>query len=165
MKGKSQNRPESKDGQNMERCRKQIIITWLRKIEKSKMSTSGFFNKYKVPFSRSQYYIYRKRFEEYGESGLDDKRIEGGNRKLTAESEAFISGCVESNREISPKWLQQKLAERYGCHLSPSGITKVVQRLHPDMAKRPKGRPKVDKDEQHHTSTAAGQNDGQINRI
>ena len=152
MKGQSQNSPKNKHSQITARGRKRLIITWLKKIEKSKISISDFFNKYKVPFSRSRYYLYRKRFEEYGESGLGDKRIEGGNRKLTAESEAFISGCVESNRLVSPNWLQQKLIERYECHLSPSGITKVLQRLHPDMTKRPKGRPKIDKDKQQHTS-------------
>ena len=43
--------------------RSDIIISWLDQIEKSELSLSVFFQKFDVPFSRAQYYIYRKRFE------------------------------------------------------------------------------------------------------
>ncbi|UCD30963.1 MAG: helix-turn-helix domain-containing protein [Desulfobacterales bacterium] len=118
------------------------IILWLRKIEKSNLSITKFFEKHKVPFSRSQYYLYDRRFRESGESGLRDKRDGGGNRKLTAENEAFIAGCVESNPDVSLQWIQQALDKRFGVTLSPSGVTRVLQRLNPDGKKRSRGRPK-----------------------
>ncbi len=85
------------------------IIAWLSRIEKSGCTITEFFDKYNVPFSRSQYYLYKSRLKDFGESGLRDKRGEGGNRKLTGESEAFVAGCVESNSDISLQWIQAAL--------------------------------------------------------
>lgn len=132
--------------------RTESIIFWLKKIEKSKLSVTDFFQKYTVPFSRSQYYLYNKKFKEFGELGLSDKRNEGGNKKLNSESEAYIKGCIATNPDVSPKWLRQELAENYNCNLSPSGITRVLQRLHLDIPKRTKGRPKIHKKEAEHNS-------------
>jgi len=117
------------------------IISWLDQIEKSELSISDFFQKYDVPFSRAQYYIYRKRFEETGEFGRADQRKKGGNKKVTAEIEAFIAGCLATNSKTSLQWLQGELITRYSCKLSPSGITRIMQRVDPQKGKRPVGRP------------------------
>ena len=122
--------------------RRKDIISWLRKIEKSKLPITKFFAKYNVPFTRSQYYLYEKRFKEAGKSGLRDRRGVGGNRKLTGENEAFIAGCIESNPDVSPQWIQQALDKRFGVALSPSGVTRVLQRLNLEVKKRSRGRPK-----------------------
>ena len=34
---------------------------------------------------RSQYYIYKKKYNKYGELGLEDKRNEGGNTNFESE--------------------------------------------------------------------------------
>ncbi|GAI90889.1 unnamed protein product, partial [marine sediment metagenome] len=94
-----------------------------------------------VPFNRIQYYRYKKKFEESGSLGLEDKRNKGVNRKLNAENEAFIAGCIKSNPNVSLKWLQQELINRFDCELSPSGITKAIQRIFPNKEKRSRGRP------------------------
>ena len=144
----NQNKIASNDADD----RTKSIIAWLKKIEKSKLSITKFFEKYSVPFSRSQYYLYDRRLKEFGESGLRDKRGKGGNRKLTSENEAFIAGCVESNPEISPQWIRQALDKRFGFMLSPSGVTRVLQRLNPDSKKRTRGRPKKHEQQVHHNS-------------
>ena len=145
MSTKSIQSPKSQD-------RSKVIIFWIEKIEKSSLSISEFFKKFKVPFSRSQYYIYCKKYHEFGEIGLQDKRSEGGNKKTNLESEAFIAGCIAANANVSPQWLIKELAERYGCNLTPSGITRLIQRLHPEMEKRSKGRPKIYEDKQLYNS-------------
>jgi len=132
--------------------RTKTIVVWLEKIDKSELSAADFYKKYDVPFSRSQFYLYKKKFAESGELGIHDKRSNGGNKKLNTESEAFIKGCVATNPYVSPKWLKQKLAEKYSCILSPSGITRVLQRLDLDIPKRTKGRPKIHKKEAEHNS-------------
>ncbi len=132
--------------------RTKSIIFWLEKIEKSKLQITDFFKKYSVPFSRSQYYLYNKKFKEFGELGIRDKRSEGGNKKLNSESEAFIKGCVATDPDVSPKWLRQELAKKYNCNLSPSGITRMLRRLQIDIPKRTKGRPKIHKKEAEHSS-------------
>jgi hypothetical protein len=118
-----------------------VIISWLDQIEKSELSITGFFQKYDVPFSRAQYYIYRKRFEEFGTYERFDKRAKGGNRKVTVEIEAFISGCLASNAKTSLDWLQRELLSRYSCKLSLSGITRIIQRIDSHNGERPRGRP------------------------
>jgi len=128
------------------------IIVWLNKIEKSKLSTKDFFEKYPVPFSRSQYYLYNQRLKEFGESGLRDRRSEGGNKKLTPDSEAFIAGCVESNPEVSPKWIQEALNKRFGFTLTPSGVTRVLERLNLAREERRRGRPRKYEQEVQHNS-------------
>jgi transposase len=135
-KAKARYQPDNSDE------RTSSIIVWLAKIEKSKLSVGRFFEKYPVPFSRSQYYLYSQKLRRFGESGLHDKRSEGGNRKVSSESEAFVVGCVESNPEVSPKWLVEAVNKRFGLTLSPSGMTRVLHRLYPDKEKRTRGRPK-----------------------
>ncbi len=76
--------------------RSKIIISWLERIEKSNLSITDYFKEFNVPFSRSQYYIYNKSYKEYGALGLQDKRCEGGNKKVTPEIEAFITGTQQS---------------------------------------------------------------------
>ena len=132
--------------------RTKTIIVWLEKIKNSELSTADFYKKYTIPFSRSQYYLYKKKFSEYGELGIRDKRSRGGKKKLNSESESFIKGCVATNPDVSPKWLRQELAEKYNCSLSPSGITRVLQRLNLEIPKRTKGRPRIYKKEAEHNS-------------
>ncbi len=40
----------------------EIIVTWLKRIQNSELSVSQFFFQYTVPFSRSQYFVYKKKF-------------------------------------------------------------------------------------------------------
>ncbi|MCP4348874.1 MAG: hypothetical protein GY795_25625 [Desulfobacterales bacterium] len=129
------------------------IITWLERIEKSKMTVSDYLKKYNVPFSRSQYYLYRKKYRESGYSGIRDQRVNGCNRKANTEIESFILGCIASNPEVNNKWLRRKVAERYDCNLSPSGITRIIQRLSPpERKKRSTGRPRINEQEEVYNS-------------
>ena len=45
--------------------RTKSIIAWLSRIEKSECTITEFFDKYNVPFSRSQYYLYKSRLKEF----------------------------------------------------------------------------------------------------
>lgn len=126
----------------------QTIISWLKKIEKSPLTVADFFKKVTaIPFSRAQYYRYLKKAREGGEQALHARKHTGGNRKLSAEAEAFIAGCIERDPNISPLWLREMLTLKYKCTLSSSGITKALNRLHPELQKRRRGRPRTDKRE------------------
>ena len=129
--------------------RGQFIIAWLKRIENSPLSVADFFEKTaSVPFSRAQYYRYLQKVAENGEQVLYERKHTGGTRKLSAVAEAFIAGCVEREPRVSPLWLREKLAERYECTLSPSGITRALNRLHPELEKRGRGRPRIDRNEE-----------------
>ena len=128
--------------------RGQTIVSWLKGIEESSLSVVDFFEETAaVPFSRSQYYRYQKKVREGGEQALCDRKHPGGNRKLSAEAEAFIAGCVGRDPQVSPRWLRERLAEKYGCALSPSGMTRALKRLHPELEKRGRGRPRMEQSE------------------
>lgn len=128
--------------------RGQTIVTWLNRIEESPLTVVDFFEKNTdVPFSRPQYYRHLKKVREGGEQALYARKQTGGNRKLSAEAEAFIAGCVGRDPHVSPLWIREMLAEKYECALSPSGITRALNRLHPELEKRGRGRPRIDKRE------------------
>ncbi len=114
MSGQSISKPKARYQPDNSDERTSSIKVWLDKIEQTELSVTRFFEKYPVPFSRSQYYLYSQKLRRFGESGLHDKRNKGGNRKVSSESEAFIVGCVESNPEASPKWLQEAVNKEFG---------------------------------------------------
>ena len=129
------------------------IITWLKRIEKSELTVSDYLKKNNVPFSRSQYYLYRKKYSESGYDGIRDRRADGGNKKTNTEIESFILGCIASNPDVNHSWLQQELASRYGSNLSPSGLTRIIQRLNPPEKKsRSRGRPQINDQEEMYNS-------------
>ncbi|MCP4493907.1 MAG: helix-turn-helix domain-containing protein [Gammaproteobacteria bacterium] len=120
------------------------VIAWLNKIEKSKLTVSDYFKNNNVPFSRSQYYLYKKRFREAGEEGIRDKRGKGGNRKADIEIEFFILGCIAGNPEVNHNWIREELIERYDCDLTLSGLTRLLERINPpERKKRSRGRPGI----------------------
>lgn len=59
---------------NNSKKRIKVIISWLEKVERSNLSVLKFFEKYHMPFNRIQYYRYKKKFEEFGSVGLEDRR-------------------------------------------------------------------------------------------
>jgi len=126
--------------------REQSIAVWLKRIEESPLSVMDFFERTAdVPFSRAQYYRYLKKAREGGEQSLCERKHRGGNRKLSPEGEAFIAGSVGRDPDVSPLWLREVLAEKYECFLSPSGMSRALSRLHPELEKRGRGRPRIDK--------------------
>ena len=128
--------------------RVQTIISWLKRIEESPLTVVDFFEKNTaVPFSRPQYYRYTKKVREDGQEALYARGQRRGNKKLSAEAEAFIAGCVGRDPDVSPLWLRGMLADKYECFLSPSGMTRALNRLHPELEKRGRGRPRIDKRE------------------
>ncbi len=121
------------------------IVEWIERIEKSTLSVSKFFATYDIPFSRAQYFIYKRRLKESGANGLIDKRSIGGNRKITREQEAFLKGCVHGNHNVSLDWLRQMLVEEFNCKVDLSTVGRALTRINPDRELKIGGRPKTKK--------------------
>jgi len=68
-----------------------------KKIEKSELSVTDFFDENNVPFSRSQFYLYKRRFKDLGLAGISDQRGAGGNKKVSSEIESFITDLHANN--------------------------------------------------------------------
>lgn len=121
------------------------VVEWVERIEKSTLSVSKFFEIHDIPFSRAQYFIYKRRLEESGFDGLIDKRSVGGNRKITREQEVFLKGCLRSNHDVSLGWLQQMLVEEFDCEVNLSTVSRALTRIAPDREPKVGGRPKTKK--------------------
>jgi hypothetical protein len=79
------------------------ILSTLKKIEDSNLSVREYFDQNIIPFTRPQYYIYRKTLRKYGEEGLCDKRATGNNTKLTQrikDCDQFLLGHSIHSRII-----------------------------------------------------------------
>ena len=124
----------------MDNAKKKMILEWLDRIDQSELSVSNFFKHHSIPFSKAQYFNYKKRVTKEGVEGLQDRRRHGGNRKLTPESEGFILGCVQSNPTVKLEWLQRSIEENFSYELSVSAISRALKRISKDLDISYKGR-------------------------
>jgi hypothetical protein len=97
----------------------EILVT-INQIESSDLPIREYFIQNKVPFTRPQYYIYRKILSKYGEEGLRDKRATGNNTKLTQRIKDFIISVVTENRDIPSSQLQIKIQKQFEINVTES---------------------------------------------
>lgn len=121
------------------------VIEWIKRVETSNLSVPRFFDTYGVPFSRAQYFIYKRRLQESGLAGLLDRRARGGNRKITLEQEGFLKGCIKSDPDVSLSRLVQALMEEFDCEISLSAVSRALRRIDPYRERKVGGRPKTKK--------------------
>ena len=98
------------------------ILSTIKKIKDSNLSVKEYFDQNIVPFTRPQYYIYRKTLRKYGEEGLRDKRSSGNNTKLTQRIKDYIIPIVTENRIIPSSQLQIKIQNQFGIKISISNL-------------------------------------------
>ncbi len=98
------------------------ILSTVKNIEDSNLSVREYFDQNIVPFTRPQYYIYRKTLRKYGEEGLQDKRAAGNNTKLTQRIKDYIISIVTENRSTSSSQLQIKIQNQFGTNISLSNL-------------------------------------------
>lgn len=98
------------------------ILSTIKDIEESGLSVREYFNQNIVPFTRPQYYIYRKILRQYGEEGLRDKRTAGNNTKLTQRIKDYIISVVTENRSIPSSQLQARIQNQFGINISESSL-------------------------------------------
>jgi len=125
----------------MEARNRDAILEWLERIEKSELPMSTFFEMYQVPFSRAQYFLYKKRFQEDGLDGILDRRKTGGNRKITCHEETFLKGCIKGNPDVSLRELQEALKEEFHREISLSAISRALNRILPGREHKRGGKP------------------------
>ena len=82
------------------------ILSTIQNIKESKLPITTYFKQNSVPFTREQYYRYRRTLKKSGEDGLRDKRKDGNYTKLTEQIKDYIIATVTENRSISSPQLQ-----------------------------------------------------------
>jgi len=126
----------------MDDTKRKMILKWMERIGCSELSISTFFEQNSVPFSKAQYFNYKKQVAIAGPEGLQDRRKLGGNRKLSPEAEGFIRGCIKSKPDVTLEWLQNSIQEAFGCELSLSAISRALKRICGNQVSLSTGRPK-----------------------
>lgn len=126
----------------MDDAKKKMIIVWMERIGRSELTISDFFSNHKVPFSKAQYFNYKRQIAIAGHEGLQDRRNLGGNRKISLEAEGFLLGCVKSNPDVTLEWLQKAIQENFNCKLSLPAISRAIKRVSENQIYLPIGRPK-----------------------
>jgi hypothetical protein len=103
------------------------IKSWIKRISKSKLSTSQFFDNHKIPFSVAQYYRYKKTI--LADEDIVDKRKLGNNKKLSNEAELFLLGYLNANKSPIFSEIQHSLRENFDIDITISGISRCIKRL------------------------------------
>jgi hypothetical protein len=126
----------------MDNAKRKSVLGWLQRIESSGLSIAAFFKENEVPFSRAQYFIYKKQLALSGPEGIQDRRRRGGNRKLSEEAEGFLLGCVKSKPDVTLEWLQQAIKANFSREVDRSTISRAIKRVSGNQAHLPRGRRK-----------------------
>jgi transposase len=109
----------SQSNQNhKEEDRVSAILRIMKEVEHSPLSVNQYFRENATPFSRCQYYLYKKVLDQRGIQGLYDQRKQGNNVKFTHDMKNFVLGMVKSNRSMACSELQQALTEEFGVTIS-----------------------------------------------
>jgi len=117
--------------------REEEVRKVVESIEQSPLRVTEYFQRYRVPFSRIQYYRYRARLSR--EEGVFDKRSQGNNRKLDKEQITFIRGFVKGQTEVSPAQVLQAVKEEFGITVHRSTISKLLKILDVTVHYKDKG--------------------------
>jgi hypothetical protein len=126
----------------MDDAKRKMILDWIDLVKRSELSVVGFFKNNKVPFSKAQYFNYKKQISISGPEGLEDRRKLGGNRKLSVEAEGFLRGSIKSKPDVTLEWLQSAIFENFDCEVSASAISRALKRVCGNQISLSIGRPK-----------------------
>ena len=100
----------------------QEILNTIQEIKDSGKSVSSYFRTSAVRFSKAQYYNYLRCLKKYGQEGLQDKRKDGNNRKLTQRIKDYITFCIEEEPDISASQLRIKIQNQFDTDISKSSL-------------------------------------------
>ena len=113
-----------------------MVARWVARIGKSRLSVRQYFRRFKVPFSRRQYWHYQRRWKQGGISALRDGRCGGNHRKLNAEVEGFLAAYVQTHAEVSLGELRRLVKTRFNATVWKSTISRAVKRLGLSLRRR-----------------------------
>jgi transposase len=103
------------------------IASAVRKIADSGLSVDEYFHRYRVPFSRAQYFRYKARLAAQGLDGLSDGRSKGNHRKLTVDAEGFLRGVHRANPRLSLPQICETLETSLGIRVDRSTASRCLR--------------------------------------
>lgn len=115
-----------------------VIKQWLRRIESSDLPINAFLERYDVPFSRANYFRYKRRFAD-GDRSIEPQR--GRNKKLGEKEELFLRGIFAGGATPSVGQVRGMLESEFNVSIGRSTVRRTVERLFPVRDRRKVGRP------------------------
>jgi hypothetical protein len=102
------------------------IAAVVEKIARSPLSVAEYFKQHVVPFSKTQYFRYKRRLATQGLAGLVDGRSRGNRRTLTTRAMDFIRGARAANAHVSLRQLAEGLQTALGLQVGRSTISRFL---------------------------------------
>lgn len=117
------------------------IKQWMRKIDSSTSSVDAFFSIHDVPFSRAQYFRYKKMLNKNYEFRVPPMR--GGNRKIGEREEIYLRALARQGPLPSVGELRLLLHSDLQTKVGHRAIRRALSRLFPDRERVRVGRPSI----------------------
>lgn len=116
------------------------IKQWMRRIDSSTLSVDSFFASRDVPFSRAQYFRYKKLLNKNYEFKVAPLR--GGNRKIGEREEILLRGIALRGPVPPVAELCAMLKSEIGTDVGDDAVRRAVYRLFPKRQRPRVGRPR-----------------------
>ncbi len=102
--------------------REKDVLELFRRVEMSNLPVKKYFAVEQTPISLPQYFRLKKRYDQQGVAGLEDRRQAGNARKLIPQQVELVRGILTYNRHLTSKSLKCELQSKWQIELDQSRI-------------------------------------------
>jgi len=102
--------------------RQKDILELFRRVEMSDLPVKKYFAVERTPISLPQYFRLKKRYDQQGVAGLEDRRQAGNARKLNPQQVELLHGILTYNRHLTSTSLKYELQSKWQIELDQSRI-------------------------------------------
>ena len=110
--------------------RQKDILELFRRVEMSGLPVKKYFAVEQTPISLPQYFRLKKRYDQQGVAGLEDRRRAGNARKLNSQQVELIRGILAYNRHLTSTSLKYELQSKWQIELDQSRIDQFRRQFH-----------------------------------
>lgn len=115
-------------------------MQWMRRIARSRLSVDEFFERHDVPFSRAQYFRYKRSLAQ-GKDRAPTRR--GRKKKIGDREELYLRGVVASGAIPSVDQLRDMVEDEFGLAIGRTVMRRTIDRLLPERDRPAPGRPRT----------------------
>ncbi len=98
------------------------LVKLFKTVDQSGLTAGEYFKRNNAFISLPQYYRLRKRFDEEGIKGLEDRRSAGNSRKVNPDQVELIRSVFTYNRKFTSKEPEVELREKWDIQLHKTRI-------------------------------------------
>ncbi len=102
--------------------RQEEILELLQRVDMSTMTVKEYFASHQTSISLPQYYRIKRRYDQFGVAGIEDRRKSGNARKLDPQQVERLHIILTYNRHLTSEALQQELQNKWDIKIDKSRI-------------------------------------------